>query len=150
MFSFEVDIKFKMGHLNPGLVWTQDSGYGTRLQGAGDPGPGTQAWDPGLGPRPPGPEGGEGYQPSMPKSQNQDCWAFSYTYIFDYMNGHHNQYIQVDIIFYMPRFGLQETVFIIKVQEAHRSGAGPASTRKACFNFFYKDMFLEVPKGTCS
>ena len=70
--------------------------------------------------------------------------------VFCYINGHHKQYIQVDIIFnYMFHFDFQANVFR-KVRKIHLSGASSAGARKMCFEDFSKDMFLEVQNETCS
>ena len=67
-----------------------------------------------------------------------------------YINGHHKQYIQIDIIFnYMFHFGLPGKCLYLNPQ-THLSGAGGVGARKVYFPDFSKDIFLEVQNETCS
>ncbi len=69
-----------------------------------------------------------------------------------YINGHHKQYIQVDIIFNYIHvsFWTSRKMSLEKIRKIHLSGTGSAGARKVLFEDLTKDMFLEVPNETCN
>ena len=70
------------------------------------------------------------------------CYG-SHTSILNCINGHHKQYINVGIIFnYMCHFWTSGK-YLYHISEHTPFGAGASKVR---FNYFYKDMFLEVQK----